>query len=147
MDPWCDVELVSGERILFGFAPWHPNTGGLSWITSTPLREFDAKNGAAATASGRHYELGRRIGLGDIPGEGEEAWISFELMIGGDAEDDEAVPPISADPARDRMWVTACKMARHLGLSPPGRAPSQVEAFHAENVDAYMLRMAAGRPV
>jgi hypothetical protein len=54
---------------------------------------------AATTASGRRYTLGRRIQPEDVPGEGEEVWISFDLLI--HAADEDAVPPISADPRRD----------------------------------------------
>jgi len=79
--------------------------------------------------AGRHYKLGRRIQPEDVPGEGEEAWISFDLLIGADAADGDAVPPISADPGRDARWVTACKMARHLDLTAPSHAPADVEAF------------------
>jgi hypothetical protein len=147
MDPWCAVPLIGGERVLFGFAVWHPNTGGLSWVCSTPIREFDAASSQATTASGRHYMLGRRIQPEDVPDEGEEAWISFDLLIGADAADGDAVPPISADPARDARWITACKVARHLGLTAPSRAPTDVEAFLVRNMGAYALRRAAGRLV
>jgi hypothetical protein len=44
------------------------------------------------------------------------------------AADGDAVPPISADPRRDVRWVTACKMARHLGLVALSRAAADVEA-------------------
>jgi hypothetical protein len=144
---WCAVLLTGGARVLFGFAAWHPNTGGLNWVCSTPIRELDAELGQATTASGRRYRLGRHIQPEDVPGEGEEAWISFDLLIGADAADGDAVPPISADPWRGTQWVTACKMARHLGLTAPGREPADVETFLVRNMDAYMRRRAAGRPV
>jgi hypothetical protein len=147
MDPWCAVPLIGGERVLFGFAVWHPNTGGLSWVCSTPIRKLDAESGQATTASGRHYRLGRRIQPEDVPNEGQEAWIAFDLLIGADAADGDALPRISADPAGDTQWVTACKMARHLGLTAPSRAPTDVEAFLVQNMGAYMRRRTAGRPV
>jgi hypothetical protein len=140
MDPWCPVPLIGGARVLFGFAVWHPNTGGLSWVCSTPIRKLDAASGQATTASGRRYTLGRQIQPEDVPGEGEEAWIAFDLLIGADAADGDAVPPISADPGRDTRWVTACKVARHLGLGAPRRAPADVDGFLRRNMDAYRLR-------
>jgi hypothetical protein len=42
INPWCAVPLVGGACVLFGFAVWHPNTGGLSWVCSTPIRMLDA---------------------------------------------------------------------------------------------------------
>jgi hypothetical protein len=92
-------------------------------VRSTPIRELDAESGQATTASGRHYRLGRRIQPDDVPHEGDEARIAFDLLI-GNAADGDAVPPISADPRRDVRWVTACKMARHLGLVALSRAPA-----------------------
>lgn len=129
MDPWCVVPLVCGDRVLFGFATRHPVTGGLGWTRSTAVQELDAIAYRAVTASGRRYELGRRIDPEDIPAEGDEAWMAFDLLIGPDAADGDAVPPISADPTRDARWVAACKMARHLSIGAPGRSPSEVEAF------------------
>ena len=60
MDPWLVVD-VNGEPSLFGFAWRHPSTGGLSWMLSTAIVELDAAAGRARTASGRVYQLGRRI--------------------------------------------------------------------------------------
>ena len=147
MDPWCVVPLGDGAEVLFGFAVRHPGTGGLSWVRSTPVRELDEASRRATTASGRRYELGRRIELEDVPGEGDEAWLAFDLLIGLDAADGDAVPSTSADPPRDTRWVAACKIARHLGIEAPGRAPAAVEAFLALNMIAYIARRRPGRPV
>jgi hypothetical protein len=43
--------------------------------------------------------------------------------------------------------LTACKMARHLGLTASSRVPGDVEVFLARNMEAYMLRRGAGRPI
>jgi hypothetical protein len=83
-----------------GWRRSHRTQGGGSGFT-TPIRQLDAASSQATTASGRRYTLGRRIQLEDVPGEGEEAWIAFDLLIGADAADGDAVPPISADPGRD----------------------------------------------
>jgi hypothetical protein len=55
------------------------------------------------------------------------------------------VPPISADPRRDIRWITACKVARHLGLTAPSRAPGDVP-FLVRNLDAYAAQLAEGWP-
>ncbi len=138
LDPWCVVRLSCGREILFGFAIRHPVTGGLSWTRSSAIRRLDAARHRAVTASGRRYELGRRIELPDIPEEGEEAWVAFDLLIGSEAADDDAVPPISADPGHDMRWLAACKAARQLGIAAPGRAPRRVTAFLRENRAKYL---------
>lgn len=138
MDPWCVVPLVWGQEILFGFVTRHPVTGGLSWTRSSAIQRLDVARRRAVTASGRRYALGRRIELQGIPEEGEEAWMAFDLLIGDEAADDDAVPPISADPARDASWVSACKIARHLGIAGPNRAPSRVDAFLREHYANYL---------
>lgn len=138
LDPWCAVPLASGREVLFGFATRHPATGGLSWTRSSAIRRLNAARHRAVTASGRRYELGRRIELPDILEEGEEAWVAFDLLIGSDAADDGVVPPISADAGADMRWVAACKAARHLGVAAPGRAPRQVAAFLRQNSAKYL---------
>jgi hypothetical protein len=138
MDPWCLVPLVAGGEILFGFALHHPTTGGLSWVQSTPVLALDEATGGATTASGRRYGLGRRIEPAGIPLEGEEAWLAFDLLIGDDAANEVAVPPISMDRKTDAIWLAACKMARHLGITAPGRAPDAVQAFVKQNIEAYL---------
>jgi hypothetical protein len=71
----------------------------------------------SVTASGRKYALGRKLELHTIPGENLETWLAFELLVGNDAEHGNAVSPVSADPAREAIWLAACKIARHLGLA------------------------------
>lgn len=145
LDPWCDIVLINGDSVLFGFSLSHPVTMGLGWLVSTAVREFDPRASRAVTESGRRYRLGRRIRPADIRNESEEAWVAFDLLIGDEAENGGAVPPAGADPARDTRWVAACKAARHLGLAPPRRAASEVEAFLRAHLDAYLrLREKAG---
>jgi hypothetical protein len=146
MDPWCLVPLATGGEILFGFAVHHPTTRGLSWVRSTPVLALDEATGRATTMSGRRYGLGRRIEPAGISLEGEEAWLAFDLLIGDDAANDVAVPPISTDRKSDVIWLAACKMARHLGIAGPGRAPDAVQAFVVQNIEAYrQLRLPNGR--
>jgi hypothetical protein len=38
MDPWCVVRIITGDRLLFGFAVHHSGTGGLSWVRGTARR-------------------------------------------------------------------------------------------------------------
>jgi hypothetical protein len=147
MDPWCIVPLWNGTDVLFGYAVRHPTTGGLSWVSSTEIEELDAAAGRARTRSGRLYELGRRIELQDIPEEGEEPWVAFELLLGHDVDDPEAVPPRVADPAADAEWVAACKAARHLAVAPPRRIPKEVTEFLDRHLAAYLRMRTGGRPV
>ena len=146
MDPWCTVPLVKGGAVLFGYAMRHPVTGGQSWVSSSGVVELDATARRVRTRSGRLYELGRRIELEDIPEEGEEAWITFELLLGHDVADEEAVPRRVADPSDDWEWVAACKAARHLGAVPPRRVPRDVHEFMRQHRAAYLaLRGTGGR--
>lgn len=144
MDPWCAVPVVTGDQILFGFALRHPILGGLSWARSSPITALDMAAGRATTESGRRYQLGRQVELKDIPGLGEEAWVAFDLLIGNNAKDADAVPPISADTVRDARWLGACKMARHLGLSPPSRTAAEIDSFVIRHFPNYAARRAAG---
>lgn len=128
MDPWRAVELVTGHCVLFGFAWRHPKTGGLSWLRSTPLLHLDVLERRAVTQSGRRYALGRQLEAEDIPAEGEEAWVAFQLLLGGDIRAG-AVPAIAVDPWEDARWLTAQKMARHLRLPPLPRASGPVTRF------------------
>ena len=144
MDPWCVVPLITGDHILFGFAIEHAATGGLSWVRSTPIRYLNEDAGRATTASGRHYKLGRRIDPEGIPMEGDEAWLAYDLLISPDADDD-VVPPLSADSQRDAEWIAACKMARHLRVTLPVRAPVAVQEFMRLHTEAYLALRALGR--
>lgn len=144
MDPWCLVPLGEGIDVLFGFAARHPSTGGLSWVASTAVEELDADRGRARTRSGRRYRLGRRIRLEDVPCEGDEPWIAFELLLGRDVADEDAMPPRVADPGADREWLAACKAARHLGVAPPRRIPAEVTAWLRQHRAAYLRRRREG---
>src|ERR1700730_9465931 len=109
MDPWLLVE-VYGEDCLFGFAKWHPSTGGLAWTLSTPVVELDEAAGRARTASGRVYALGRATEFEELD---EEANLALCLLAG-------EVPMPEAARWRGVCWITARKMARHLGtVAPP----------------------------
>ena len=64
--------------------------------------------------------------------------MAFDILIGRDTDDPDAVPAISADPSADVQWLAACKVARHLRLQPPGRAPREVEAFIQRHLAEYL---------
>lgn len=138
LDPWCLVPLEGDIEVLFGYGIRHPVLVGLSWMTTSPVVELDAKAGRALTKSGRSYELGRQVLLADVPREGEEAWVALDLMLGSSLDDREAVPPRVADLEGDRNWLAACKAARHLGLPTPGRTPWEVEEFLGLHLAAYL---------
>jgi hypothetical protein len=128
MDPWLVVD-VGGEPSLFGFARWHPNTGGLSWLMSTEIVELDEARGRARTQSGRVYQLGRRIEPGALDDEGR---LALRLMLARWIE--QAEPP-----DEDLHWLTARKMARHLNLSPPPRDDrGAVEEFLTAHHERYL---------
>ena len=146
LDPWCVVPTVTGERLLFGYAVSHPKTGGLSWMCSSPVQQLDETGKRAVTASGRHYALGRPIEPADIVAEGEEAWLAFDLLIGSAARDAAAVPSISTDRRQDGKWLTACKVARHLGSAAPARTPLAVQAFLRRHGQTY-LKLRSGEAV
>jgi len=148
MDPWCAVALANGDSVLFGFALLHPITGGLAWTRSSAIVTLDAVKGRAATQSGRLYGLGTSVELAAIPSLGLEPWLAFDLLIGQRLADAWAVPPISADPERERRWVTACKMARHLNLATPSFTPAAVNDFLATYQEAYACLpfVRSGRP-
>jgi hypothetical protein len=119
MDPWLVVD-VNGEPSLFGFAWRHPSTGGLSWMLSTAIVELDAAAGRARTASGRVYQLGRRIEPCELD---EEGVVALDLLLERHAQQGTSSGP-------DVSWVIARKMARHLSLAPPPRDdPEAVERF------------------
>jgi hypothetical protein len=128
MDPWMVVD-VSGEQSLYGFARWHPNTGGLSWVLSTEIVELDEAAGRARTRSGRVYELGRRVEPEALDNEGR---LALRLFLARWIE--QAEPP-----DEDLRWLTARKMARHLNLSPPPRDnPGAVEEFLKAHHERYL---------
>ncbi|MGI4951349.1 MAG: hypothetical protein ACRYGM_06055 [Janthinobacterium lividum] len=144
MDPWCIVELWSGERILFGFVTQHPVTGGLAWTRSSPIIELDQTGGAATTQSGQGYKLGCFLKASSLPSLGLEAWLAYDVLIGGRAADGEAVPPVSADPGREKLWLASCKIARHLKVPVPAFAPRETEDFLELHAVAYMVLRGGG---
>ena len=145
MDPWCEVTLAEGGTVLFGYVTVHPRTGGLAWTRTSSVLSLDAAAGRATTFSGSRYALGRRMEAAAVPLEGLEAWVAYDMMVSPGAEDGTAVPPVSADPLRDAMWLIACKIGRHLKVAAPSRAHAEVKAFLMEYVPAYVrLRHACG---
>jgi len=128
MTEWLVVDKF-GEEVLFGFATSHPNTGGLSYVLSTSVLEFTESADRARTASGRVYSLGRQISHRELDEEGQIALRMF-LSDGPNAY------PGAGD---DLRWLSARKMARHLGLIAPPRAdPVAVEQFWETNLEAYL---------
>ncbi len=127
---WMAV-IAHGRECLFGFADWHPNTGGLSWLLSTHIVELDEAMGRARTVSGRIYALGREISARDLDEEGRTV---LRLLLTEDSY------PRKED---DLMWVITQKMARHLGLDRPPRAdPAAVGLFFVRHRDAYEAHLA-----
>ncbi len=141
LDPWCVVPLETGERVLYGYALHHEVTGGLAWLSSSELLELDAAAGRAGTRSGRRYRLGRRFAAIDVGGEGEEARLAFQLLVGIDHEDADELVEV------DRRWLMSLKAARHLGVEPPIRTDAATRAFFRERAAAYfaMRHPDAGR--
>lgn len=136
LDPWLLV-TDGPESALFGYAGVHPSTGGLAWTLSTPVRHLDLQRGRAVTASGRRYDLGRRIELPDLPDE--EARISYAVLVCPLIGVDPSVHLGSVDPLLAGDWVRARKMSRHLGVAPPAREADAVGRFLARYADAYAV--------
>lgn len=136
LDPWCVVE-IGGRRHLFGFAEEHPVTGGLSWLRTSRVERIDEAAGTAVTESGSVYRLGRRIEAREI--DDEEALVAKELLV-------DRWPDSEAEGGRAGRWLTARKVARHLGVEPPSRSEAAVDAFLGEHKGAYLRKMrGAGR--
>jgi hypothetical protein len=135
LDPWCAVPLETGETILFGYALHHAETGGLAWLGSSELLHLDAAVGRARTRSGRRYLLGRRFAAIDVGGEGEEARLAFQLLVGVDFEELDDLVEV------DRRWLQAKKAARHLAVAPPARTDAATRAFFREHGAAYLAVM------
>ena len=135
MTVWMVVDAF-GQDCLFGFARWHPNTGGLSYVLSTSVTEFTEAEDRARTGSGRVYSLGRQVSFRDLDEEGQ---VALRLLL----DDDPSRDPGAAD---DIKWVSTRKRARHLGLSAPPRSdPSAVEHFWNSNFEAYLKRRSGSR--
>jgi hypothetical protein len=132
LDPWTLVPVNDGEHLFYGFALFHPNTGGLSWLVSTEVQELDEESGRARTRSGCRYALGRRFEREDVAREGREAEIAYRLLLGEFADCGDT----SSDPL-DHQWVSCCKAARHLGLEPPAYDAAAVRSFSAEHSYKY----------
>jgi hypothetical protein len=141
LDPWLLVELPDGEEILFGFATWHPVTGGLSWMRSSPVRELDEAAGRARTQSGRLYALGRRVTMDRLNDEEGRATLSLLVLI-----PEGLLAHGLVEEAGTREWLIARKWARHLKVDPPSRDdPDAVLRFLDINADLYASLRAGGR--
>jgi hypothetical protein len=142
MDPWALVALVDGES-LYGFVIEHAGTGGLSWVLSTPVVWLDPEAGQARTRSGRRYELGRRIEISDLPDE--EARLAFAFLARPYLRDPSRIPP-PPDPVTAMAWLTARKMARHLGLEPPPlKQEAAIKDFMTRNMRRYVEYRRSGQ--
>ena len=145
MDPWCLVELADGSEALFGFAVEHAGTGGLSWVLSTAVVWLDAAAGRAETTSGRRYALGREVTADTLPTI--EARIAFAFLVSPHSPAAIPLPPVSGDLFTAAMWVSACKMARHLRLeAPPLEDAAAVTHFLETNIEQYRLLRHGWRP-
>ena len=140
IDPWCTLEIAAGKHVLYGYAIHHSFTGDLSWVASTAIHWIASDARRAVTVSGRRYELGRRIKPVDIPSEGEEAWLAYDILLGDHVVDRDAVPRLSVDRESDSAWLTACKIARHLYVATPGRALLAVDSFLKNHEKKYRLK-------
>lgn len=140
LDPWCVVALETGGSILFGYALHHATTGGLAWLASSELLALDVAAGRGTTRSGSRYLLGRRFEPNDVGGEGEEARLTFALLIEVDFEDLDELVEV------DRRWLQARKAARHLGVEAPIRTDAATRAFFDRYKDScFALRRRGGR--
>ena len=113
----------------------HPATGGLAWLRSSVLVELDHGKGYAVTSSGQTYRLHRRISLAAVCSEGIEAWLAFDLLLGRDSL--VKVPRPEGNRADDALWLTGCKMARHLCLDLPSRDVVEVKSFVVKHSGRY----------
>lgn len=126
MDPWTLLMLAGGERSLFGFCLRHHGLCGLSWVLSTPVVHLDEGAGVARTRSATLYLLGRRVSVDEL--SDYEARVALRELGG----------PRNPDSAHARLWLTACKTARWLGLPAPAwYDPVGVEAFLERHRAAY----------
>ncbi len=124
---------VEDEEYLFGFAERHPETGGLSWTLSTPVVEFDEASGRARTASGRVYELGKRIWVDELDDEGR---LALRVLL-NDGVTENPLDRI------DIAWLRARKMARYLKLeAPPYRDTVAIERFVRSYPGRYLVSCA-----
>ena len=138
MDPWCLVKVASTKGVLFGYADWHPSTGGLAWTRSTPVVELDEAAGSAVTLSGRRYALGRRVEQSMVAEIGTEALLAFRVLVGRMPNASSAERLGDFDLKAAARWLTSCKMARHLGVSVPAFVPGEFDVFLSVNAAAYI---------
>ena len=144
MDPWSPVPLEGGGCVLFGYAAFHPSTGGMSWVRSSEVVELHHAGGCALTKSGRSYSLGRLFLPRDVVAEGEEAWLAFLMLVGRSYPDHMSVPGTREI---DAQWLAARKMSRHLGVDAPTRHPASIGPFMVHHRPAYTaLRIGGNVP-
>lgn len=138
LHPWLLVQDPT-DSVLFGYALWHPGTGGLAWTLSTPVDHLDERLGRAVTSSGRRYELGQRIEPPDLPTA--EARIAYAVLVGPVIGADLTFLLGGLDPGLAAEWVGACKIARHLGIDPPCRSARAVNEFLRQHANPYTTLM------
>ena len=132
LNPWCLVQTGRVEYSLFGYVVHHSGTGGLAWLRSTPVQVLDEDMGRARTRSGRRYELGRRFEPEDVAREGDEAAIVFRAFVSGTIER----VTMMANPL-DYVWVSCCKVARHVGAEPPANDEADIQSFVQAHMKDY----------
>ena len=137
LDPWFPIE-DRGAHVLFGYSPWHEELGGLSWLLSSPVMEFDDHHLRARTRSGRVYELGRRISAAELPDD--EARLVHCLLTGPGTWRGDPTPHA------DLYWLAALKVSRWLGAQAPARGDVDgLRKFLVTTRDAYRAaQVAAG---
>lgn len=136
LDPWCLVD-IDGNKHLFGYAVVHNLTGGKSWTRSSPIVEIDEEAGLCRTASGRLYGLGRRIMAKDL--EDEEALLALEMLIERPRKGDRLEMGKSV---RASCFLTARKIARHLGIETPVTLDGDHAAFIEQHQADYRRKLA-----
>ena len=121
LDPWCLLASGASGRKLFGFACDPAGPDGLAWMCSKELLRMQPDGTGAMTWSGTPYVLGRRFAFEDLAAEGEEAVLSLHLL--------DAASFVGDGSAVDRLWVSSCRIARHLGVPAPIRERTAVTGF------------------
>ena len=132
--PW---RLIShcGAECLFGFAVYHNETVGSSWMRSSGV-QLDAVRRCVGTATGRPYELGRRIEATDHQ-EPEVCAADHPLL--GEPDCGEEARLLGA-------WLSSCKMAQWPGLQPPPRDPPGVMQFPGAHGGAHRAPRSGRHP-
>jgi hypothetical protein len=134
LDPWLPITEVDEARgtsltYFFGFALAHHRAGGMSWMITSPV--VSTSNVRATSESGTIYALGRRLSSPEEI-QDREGQVAFRALV------------LRAADEGERSWLTACKIARHLGLSLP--LPYEHDRFLADHSGAYAHRLLRTSP-